>query len=342
MSADPLNVFMQVLSVSSFILFGIAYAESSVKGAIHNPYVPLYYSTAIILAIVFLGSLIVIKIHPDLVYDLTYVGGKRFSGLFGEPAQMGAAAGLALGVASLGVRKKWLKLFVIAVAAPCLALTLSRTFWIATVFAGLVTAWHYYPRLRNIAAAIFVAGALAFAIVFLLNIKIDTQEGSKLARVDSFSTMSGRTEIWKRAYEAFLRSPLFGHGFTKGSDATFGTHHAQGATIVKSVSTSSGGETLHSGYIQSLVDSGLFGFIAYITFIATSILRLLKYDVDREHATEFYILNYLWVGNFAENTIYSGAELTGGIFWITAVLSLSIMPIHIDVKTARNTRVMKL
>ena len=53
----------------------------------------------------------------------------------------------------------------------------------------------------------------------------------------------------------------------------------------------------------------------------------MKYDTDRKYATEYFILIYLMVGNLAESTIYSGATLAGGIFWIIAVFGLSVRPV---------------
>lgn len=330
MASDVFNSSMQVLSVSAIILFSVAYTGSTRARSIEYPMAPLIYSTAILFSIIFFVGLILNMAQPEMVYERMHSGAMRFRGVFGEPAILGEAAGLAIGMALFGIKNKWLKFIVLGLAIPSLMLTFSRTFVIATFFSGLVTIWFYYPRLKKIAMGVFVVGLMFVAVVLLLdlNVKVDTQERREIVRADSIQSMSGRTAIWERAFDTYLESPIIGHGFTLGVNAVFGGWHGDEISVFDAGKKISSGFTLHSGYVQALVDLGTLGFVAYIIFIFLPILRLRKYDVNRKYAAEFYILNLLWVGNLAENTIYSGGSFISGIFWVVAVFGLSIRPVN--------------
>ncbi len=325
-ASDVFSASIQALSVTAVILFSIAYVDSSRIKSIQHPMDPLLYTTVIIFSLVFLVGLIFNIVKPGMVYEQMYSGAMRFRGIFGEPATMGAASGLALGVALVGIKKTWLKTIVLLLAAPSLVLTFSRTFWIATAFSGLLTVWFYYPKLKKVATTAFVICLIVVSIVFLLDLKVDTQGARQIVRADSAQSMSGRTEIWNRAFQTFLESPVSGHGFTMGVNAAFGGRRLEGVSVFNDDSKINSGVTLHSGYIQALVDLGVLGFVAYMIVIFLPILRLKKYDVKREFAAEFYILNFLWVGNIAQNTIYSGGAFISVIFWIVAVFGLSVRP----------------
>jgi len=80
-----------------------------------------------------------------------------------------------------------------------------------------------------------------------------------------FSSLSGRTLAWQAAWEAFLESPVLGHGFAAAARADI-----LGAT---------GASTLHGAVFDVLVGVGLLGLVPWAAAIAWTSLRLLRLGI---------------------------------------------------------------
>jgi len=85
-----------------------------------------------------------------------------------------------------------------------------------------------------------------------------------------------------------------------------------------------GRSTLHNGYIQSLLDTGLSGFVIYITAIYLSLYRVLKYDYNKIYYSIFYVIIFFAISNLGESIIYSTGTFDGSFYWINSVAALSL------------------
>ena len=268
----PVFVLLQVLSLASAVVFAMAYFER--RSDEHKDLGTLLLSTVLVYGIVACLSLALIKLQPTLAYDAQFVGEEagyenRFRGLLSRSGVMGAASGLLVGLAVIGIKRWPLK---VALAVPgllCLALSQSRSFWLAAIAAGGATAWIYYPRLRKWVwvsaggAAFLAAASLAF------NISVDTSGVHAFARLDTVKDLTGRTELWQAAYRGWSERPWLGYGFTLGGMGLGGEH----VVSADADPTQFSRQTLHNGYIQSLMDAGIVGFLLYAMTVVISITR---------------------------------------------------------------------
>ncbi len=323
-AARPIYVTLQVVSLSAVVLFFIAYFE--VERARGYPSAIFMGTTAVAYGVVMVLSLLAAWLLPEIAYETLYGGEVRFRGLFAKAGMMGSAAGLVIGIAWFGLRQWWGKLLLIVPAAICLAMTLSRTFWVALVVALAVTAWTTRPASRKwIMGLAFVTGMVAAAMV-TLHVQLDTGTANKVLRTRSITNLTGRVSLWEEGLEAFQRRPFVGYGFTVGSDGL----DVRGYRIFGrdefsfSQAREQGRRTLHSGYLQSLLDAGIVGTLFYMLTILMALQRVWKARRNPHVAPYLFALLYLSVSNITENVVYSAAVYDSIFFWGVAIFALSL------------------
>jgi O-antigen ligase len=318
-SLDVPSVLLQVTALAAIMLFSIAYFSTvQPKLAIATILVPALWVYALVLA----GCLIYGKLAPTVAF--VYEWGDpvpRFRGLFGEPAQLGIIAGLTIGFSVL-VRTWWIVRIPAFIAGiMSVYYTYSRTFWIAVLAAFAVTAWVYKPKLRIPMAVGGIAVLLGGAVYMDTIIK----DQSRVLRADSLTNLSGRTEIWAVAMEKFQERPILGYGFTLGADAMMNSDVIQGLLR----QNGSDGQfvntpTLHNGYVQAMLDSGLLGVVLYTAIVLGSIIQLWRNDARKKFAPVMYVLVFSMVGNVGETYIFGAAQSHQALFWMMAVFALGL------------------
>ena len=306
------------------MVFGIALFESGEAGQGSN--LDLLIRTAgILYLVVAVLSVITLLSDPGRAYEVETVH-RRFRGLFAEPGMMANASGLLLGIGLFGLKHRVLKSGAIIFGAICIGLALSRTNWVALIAASLATGWLYYPRFRRVVLAISALAVLAGLVTVALNITIDTERANRIARVESLATLSGRTVLWEASIRAMSRSPVFGNGYTTGVDALIETskrNEARYLDHIADLETRRG--TIHSGYIQSLLDSGLVGTFFYVTLIVLGLKRLLSNDQQRQFGVVFFIVMYAAIANLGKNFIYSASVFDAVLFWLVIPVALGVL-----------------
>jgi len=314
---------LEVLSLLSVVTFSIAVAESArdlpVTAAIRA-------ATGWTYLIVCAVSLAGIYVMHDLVYQSDVAGGKRFSGLFGRPAMLGEAAGILLGIALFG-RFRWrnirlpVQAAAVGVALLCLLLTGARTFWVGALAAALATSWLYVRARLKVYLGIAVVAACGLLFATVANYHVSEASQKKLLRTESIGNLTGRTEVWAEALKRVAERPWLGYGFGAGG---------LGMTTDNTMRLSSPGQgsasvpTLHNGYVQSLVDSGILGTALYTLIILFAIWRMVWRDRRREFGAEFFALTFLAVSNMGESVIFAAATFPSIFFWYAAILALSL------------------
>ncbi len=328
-ASDPPFVLAQVASLVAVVMFFIAYHEKNFRLNEQRDFT-LVNTTIALYLVVALISLVIIPIFPNIAYQTLFAGNaegyeRRFRGLFSMAAMMGSAAGLSVGMAWVGLKnRRFAKVPVIVVGLVCLGLTLSRTFWLAVIIAGAATWWFYYSNTTKMKAAIMGLGLGLLVLPILMNFEISKGSVDHALRTKSLSTLTGRTQLWEAAWHAFQDRPFFGYGYTAGAEA-LQRHESNLKNVQPQVSGRQlAGTTLHNGYLQSLLDSGVIGTVFYVTVIVVSIIRFVRYDRDRIFAPEFYATVFLAVANGGESIIYSASMFHGILFWAVAVLAFSL------------------
>ncbi|NOY16342.1 MAG: O-antigen ligase family protein, partial [Gammaproteobacteria bacterium] len=211
---------IQTASLAAVLFFAIAYFESQSKkpGDSSN----LYFNTTVIAyTIVCVISILLIKLDYSIVYsrvgdwsDLKF--GVRFRGLYPAPGMMGAASGLLIGFVLFREGKWWWRGLALASGLTCLALTQSRTFWVAAFATSIFIWWIYKPQARKLLVAVTLGVGVMVGSIWILGVSVDTAGVEKTARIGSLSNLSGRLVLWEEVIESFSKSPFIGYGTTIG------------------------------------------------------------------------------------------------------------------------------
>ena len=158
-------------------------------------------------------------------------------------------------VAAMAIRTLALRLVVMGVVATVMVLTSSRAAAIAVLMGLTVTGW---LRLRSHGRPVLVLVGVGLLVVAGTVVLYGGQVYETLDRFYSLSAAdrglgsgaTGRVEAWKWTWELFLRNPIIGVGF-------------RAHEFLLRVDSSS-----HNGYLATLAELGLIGFLAIACLIA--------------------------------------------------------------------------
>jgi len=316
-SNHKLYVFLQVMSFVGVIVFFIAYSNWVQK--CERDTTVFFKTTFLCYLFICLAGLFVAKFYPTIGYR--WVGDvRRFVGIFGKPGILSVSAGLLCGIALFGYHNNYLKLFAFTIGLCCILLSLSRTYWVAFLFAILSTYIRYYRLNFKMIVCLSYVLILIILSTFVLNFERTKIIVWDLLRAESLKTLSGRVDIWKFAINR-CKDNIFGLGFTAGGDilANMKTN-----AFPKLADHYAYRLKLHSGFIQSLCDIGLIGSIFYVLIIISAFILLFMKDKQRQLRLEFFCLVFLTVTNFAETTILSVATFHSIVFWFIYIYLLEL------------------
>jgi O-antigen ligase len=172
-------------------------------------------------------------------------------------------------------------------------------------------------------AFVGVIGSLGLVIV---DVHLASETQSKVIRSGSIGTLSGRTVLWELALKKYQDSPFLGYGFTTGSDALASD---MGDTLSTAFGVADRSQqkafSLHSGYIQSFLDSGAIGASLYLSILGLALWRLLWYDQERRHGAEMYCLLFFSISNLTDTIIFGAAVFYEVFYWYLSVVALSVI-----------------
>lgn len=312
----------QVVSLISVIVFGIAVfsRENRREECFEALLNASFYSYLLVL----IAGLLLAKLMPSLAYSIEYSGDRRFTGIFYEPATMGGVAAISLGL-GLFMRKHYtLRILMVVLSVASMGLTLSRTYWIAAFIGTGVVMWFYLPRINKlmISGLVLAVCLLSFAGSFA-DLSFMSGQVKNIVRLDSVSKMSGRTEMWKRALESAELRPYLGYGFSVGAEYLNAGHLGSDYSGMKSLRRTIRGATLHSGYVQAILDCGALGFLFYSSSLLTTLWFAVRSDRSKMKPILIYILLFFALSNCAETMIYTAADFTGVFFWLASAFALT-------------------
>lgn len=263
-------------------------------------FIAMYYSrhqnpgtvidaTKVGLFLLVIGSCLLALVRPEIAlqtgYDMSYIPGMtvRLWGLGSNPNSLGPLAIIfLLLIMYRPFRSRWLQRVSIAAGLAVLVLTQSKTAWVAGTVAFSIVWWtrnvssptsrrnraYSYYSFRDLVGPILlnVAGLAWIALMALL-IAYD-REFALLDQKLQISSLTGRTDIWSAAIEAWKTNPLFGYG-----SSAWGPEFRKMIGIDAAVSA-------HSQYFQSLSEAGAIGLIGLLVYMGTLFRR--SYAANRE------------------------------------------------------------
>ncbi|MHC1743880.1 MAG: O-antigen ligase family protein [Syntrophobacteraceae bacterium] len=249
-------------------------------------------------------------------------GANRLHGVYGQPAQLAFSSTLNMGLAWIAFRNAPLRLAILALSITCLVLTGVRTFAAAVVvgLAAVVILHGSIPRYAKLA----VCAGLGFLLVVLaLSGAAETllRSHNRYLRSESLTNFTGRTTLWKRAIPVALSKP-FGSGFCLGGGALL--EDPDGSKIVIRAGedfdplthSSTYKSTLHNGYVQSLTDLGILGFLTYCLLFLRGLLATFASRNRTHFSALIFIFYVIATGNMAESIVMSPTSTSSAMFWL--------------------------
>jgi O-antigen ligase len=212
------------------------------------------------------------------------------------------------------------------IAAFCLVLTQMRSGWVGFGIATLATALFYWRHRALVIGSIAFLLLIGIQSAVTFNPAMVSQGAATWFRTDSISTLSGRLPLWEASLQRFMDQPLLGYGFMYGSDALLedmATLAASGDASVR-VFLNSEKFTLHSGYIQALLDSGALGALLYFFIVFAAVISIVRKDKYRQFGAVLYTLVFSMVFNLAETYIKGSGSFSSVFYWYSAIFSFGL------------------
>jgi O-antigen ligase len=180
-----------------------------------------------------------------------------------------AMVGMSVILCAMAIRDLKVRIVVLFASITVMILTGSRTSTIATIFGLFVTSW-YRIRFRSVIGKIIIVSVF---FVVLIGVTLTINEvreavsgffalGDRKRGLGSGAT--GRFNAWQLTWELFMNYPLTGVGFRAHEKYFSGME----------------GASAHNGYLATLAEIGLIGFICNILLIFSGFLKLWRFARD--------------------------------------------------------------
>lgn len=214
----------------------------------------------------------------------------EWTGMFNYKNALGTAMGLSLLVEwqlpADSRRSKVLKSLAMLLCAVLLLKSDSVTPGVA--FVGTLIFLSIYKfaalRLRVPLYAFFLifAALVSFGLPFVM-----ANSDSVVGLVGRSSNLTGRTEIWSLVIAFIQQRPILGYGYSGfwlgASPESFVVNRVIGGPVMYS----------HNGYLETLLNLGVIGFLLTLIFIGTGIKRALCLSGQRLSGTSLWPLAFL-------------------------------------------------
>jgi O-antigen ligase len=323
------DALIQVASLVTVLVFAVAATEHVQRQNIMHTIMNTTFGCYLLVCIV---SLILLKVAPNLVFQIGDIAGdKRFSGVYGRPAMLGAASGILIGIALFhdfrgGAVVSALRVLAVSVGMICLWLSGARTFWIGFLCAVPAVAFLKYDSKAKLVVWTSLAALVVVLAIQTFSLTLSEKTKEEKLRVGSVSTLTGRTAIWEGTFRVLQERPLLGFGFGMSG---FGValKANQSAYLVEERSKNSGtAPTLHNGYVQAFGDSGIAGGVIYCALIVMALVKAVRRRVVKQQAAAAFVLIFLAVANLAESIVFKASVWHSALFWLLMVYALGISP----------------
>lgn len=207
----------------------------------------------------------------------------RIEGLFNYPAMLCNYLGvtwmfaiLARSAGWLGNRTFWacgVSLFL--VNAFTLTPGLGGIFLTTGYFLGVKLIHEQRPILRRTILATGVLIAFLFLFVSTFTLFDNSPAGSRIPIASGEITFSHRAEAWRTAFHTFLDNPVFGHGIDMPTARSMFMDSFGNYRMLTDA---------HNTFISVLAETGIFGFVAFMSIVGFAALGLIRWKAETEVA----------------------------------------------------------
>lgn len=280
-----------------------------------------------LLLLMVLASIVTALVWPHIGIDFRNFAQPRWIGITAHPNGLGTQAlsliWFSVNLYILTKSKFERKIILLALAAGYFVLIKSNsmTSLVASVF--LMGAVGYFYLLGNVQAGvkIFVLtiAFIVFLIVTTFYMSASELASSTLASTGRDTTLTGRSLLWEKGFEAASEQIVFGYGFDDLWQLTK-KYHLQMSH-------------LHNGYIETLVKGGMIAELLLLIILFKTYIGQLA--IKRVNKQEYIFLNtgliMVLLHNIAEASYLRGLS-TLSVFLIFIVVSTSLQRNTINAK----------
>jgi O-antigen ligase len=242
--SNTVAIYEWLRLVSLLVLYGVCYAVVRALGSARVPALAILASVGIPVAVAVYQTL---EGGTRTIADFG-----RATGTFLHPVPFGIFLGLVISFGTPLVLSRALP-WVFRLAAPivlvALVATYTRTAWIGAVVGLLLVAAKRHRSLFLIAPLLVVAIAVAVPSTVTRSTEVKSTPGTW---GDSRSSVTSRLNQWKLNYPKIQRNPVVGQG-------------------LKAIAEQDQGAQVHSDYIRAAVETGIFGFAAYVWLLLATL-----------------------------------------------------------------------
>jgi len=273
------------------------------------------------------------RLNPDVAYiHYAWNNTTRFRGLFQQPAGLAALSGFTAGMLLWSSIRNTVKIPCVIGAVACLMMTFARTFIFAFVLAVIIVLLLKgdISLFKKVGLTV-VGGFLIMALVGVYSY-FSVVDGSGFHRAGNYageeeklSDLTGRQNTWKRALQRVADAPWLGFGYTRGEDAMAnplrGNERRSDRRNVFEYRPAT--YSLHSGYLQALLDAGVLGVSLYCAIILQAVAMVVRARKWLDRRVLFGVFFPL-ISNFGESVLFSPSTSMSLLSWFFLVSALSV------------------
>ncbi len=310
-SIDRFYTFVRAASFIFFFAFLLGLKEWLRDGDHFESVIDALFMMILVCAALNISAMVLL---PGQVWS--QVEPDRLQGLWGHPNGMGSFCMISYPLmlwkyGRINPKWKWI-IVVFAVFIMLLHIqTGSRTTLLASSIGLCVWLFTTGKKLKLVYTSLFVL-ILGWTVIFFGPASFD-REGETLA----VTSLTGRTEFWEGTYFLFKERPILGYGFeVEGKIWDDPRFYNPDYDLWRGSSRTS----LHNGYLNVLVGTGILGFILWGIAL---IIPMLKFKLMPTNIYKGFVVTtmVMWfVFNLAESAV-NPSSLAAIMFWIAWVLA---------------------
>ncbi len=247
----------------------------------------------------------------------------RYQGLMGQPNGMGLVCMMSYLILAWkyrggDFRDKALAVGFFVLAGGMQVLSGSRA---STLAAGLgIVIWVLV--LRQYTKAFALAGVCLLGLFFVTALPkaIPSLQREHLSSQDAEITdLTGRMEMWSLAFEVLSARPLFGYGYEVSGSVWSEPQFAKRSFVSEWGSSKT---SLHNGYLDVAIGSGILGLVLWVTILFYPVPGLLRMGMSDTKAFLLGFLVQFFVLNFFESAISTSRSFGSLAFWMLWVAAI--------------------
>jgi len=218
-----------------------------------------------------------------------------------------------------------------------LVMTQSRGSYVGFVVGALFIVWLYFRSIKKFVIITAIMSAISLPLVFLTNLK---ERFVQILDVSNW-TIGSRIDLWRKAFDLFRQSPIFGVGFGRFNDISYNinidgysfTRLEEFVGIPKlfyvyhAPNFDFDSATAHNSYLHFLAETGIvgLGLVIFFWILCYRIILKAYNQTDNEFSKIVYLsclgsIAVLFSMSFTEN-YFSAATM---IMCLSVVISLAI------------------